>query len=542
MFDVRVAVSEQRRFVQPLTLLGTHAADRVPATEGSAVDLADVERLEQIGPAVWAEDSPSPALLARVAREALASDILGNGRFSGPIPSPLAPARPAGFGEFRANQALLDELEPDTVRMAVGEPTFNGTPDLSLHSENAVAGALVFASDAMIVALPACTEAVSVRYTPDAGFQTRELEDALERVTGRVGRRGRVMLVWRTYQGGNTLVVDGVSDVARKGWHRIKLAALGGAVLVARVVFAAHRVLRRERRDITFKRRRQAAELADEGTASACPDLAAAAGMQLDAAVVAVHGTMASAVPLAAALRPRAGPAPVVRFEHDTWLGITDNARDLADRIVDLGARDVLLVGHSRGGLVARHAAEIVAGAESHPHVRVVTLGTPFKGSPHVGPTGTALLGGRALLGVVRMASGAVAIDVSTYVAGLLIRGPLPRGIAAMDPHSDYLAAFAHRSPERTTTVAGAIDPSGPVEANGIGFLRGIAATAFGGHPNDLVVSEDSARGDCIDTLTVETDHFSYWENQDVLDLIVRQLPYDGGRGTPKPILVPRSI
>ncbi len=528
MFDVVATVDGQRRSTRPLTLLGAHGADRASEAAGAGDVLADVKRLEQYAREAWGEDAPGPALLARVMREAVASDVLGRGNtggFIGPIPSPLAPARPDGFGAFQANQAFLDELEPDIVRLAVGEPTFNGTPDVSLHIENSVAGALVFTSDAMIVALPPYAEAVSVRYTPDDGFQTREFDDALARVTAPVRRPGRAMLLWRAYQGENTLEVDGVSDLARRGWHRITLAPLRGTVLVARVVFAAHRLLRRESGDLTFKKRRPGAELADTDTASDCPDLGASSALKLDAAVVAVHGTMASAVPLAAALRLRAGPTPVVRFEHDTWLAVADNARDLAHRLADLGARDMLLVGHSRGGLVARHAAELVAQAGSPPRVHVVTLGTPFKGSPHVGPSGTALLGARALLGMVRLGSGAVGIDLTTYVAGLLIRGRLPRGIAAMDPGSDYLAAFAHRPPTETTTVAGAIDPAGPVEANTVGFLRGIAKTAFGGQPNDLVVSEDSARGECADTLTVEADHFSYWQNRKVLDRIVQRMP-----------------
>ena len=58
---------------------------------------------------------------------------------------------------------------------------------------------------------------------------------------------------------------------------------------------------------------------------------------------------MACALPLAEALRKRAGPTSVVRFEHDTWLPIIDNASELAARLADVGARDVLLVAHSRG-------------------------------------------------------------------------------------------------------------------------------------------------------------------------------------------------
>ena len=87
---------------------------------------------------------------------------------------------------------------------------------------------------------------------------------------------------------------------------------------------------------------------------------------------------------------------------------------------------------------------------------------------------------------MARLASSAVVVDLTTHAAGLLIRSRLPRAIAAMEPGSDYLTAFAHRPPDRTTTIAGAIDPSDPVEANTLGFLRGDAPTAFGRHSNDL--------------------------------------------------------
>jgi pimeloyl-ACP methyl ester carboxylesterase len=388
-----------------------------------------------------------------------------------------------------------------------------------------VLGALVFAVDSVIVPLPAAAADVAVRYVPDAGFQERERADAETRVAQRVGRQARPILNWRAYVGSNTLVLDGFARAARNGWHRIQLAPLGPSVLVGKMIFAAHRRLPGERSDFTAARRRRGAEHSDAATTAACVDIRDASGLKPDI-VVAVHGTMACAVGLASKLRPLVTPPegvdgwPLVRYEHDTWQPIESNARELADRLVALGVERAVLVGHSRGGLVIRHAAELAQAAKPGLWIRIVTLGTPFAGTPYVGAARTSLLGGRALLGALRLATGAVAIDVPTRLAGLLILGGLPRGIAAMDVGSDYFSGFAHRPPSATSTVAGDIDPTGPDDAFGLGLLRGMATSAFEGQENDLVVSTESARGKSPDTLTVTSDHFSYLCQAATLDAI----------------------
>jgi len=314
---------------------------------------------------------------------------------------------------------------------------------------------------------------------------------------------------------------------------------LGAGILVARIAFAAHRRLPGPRPDFSASHRRRSWELSDPETAAACADIADCSGLFPNIAV-AVHGTMASAVPLAALLRSRTD-WPVVRYEHDTWLPIEANARELAEQLDRLGVTAAVLIGHSRGGLVLRHAAEIAQAKNPGLVVQSVTLGTPFGGTPYVGPAGTSLLGARALLGVLRLATGAIAVDAATRLAGLLILGGLPRGIAAMDVGSDYLSGFAHRALTATTTVAGDIDPAGPDNANTVGFLHGVAGTAFPGQATDLVVSTESARGNCVDTVTVASDHFSYLRQDAVhaaidgaLDTVVAS--QDAGTGIATPI------
>ena len=123
-----------------------------------------------------------------------------------------------------------------------------------------------------------------------------------------------------------------------------------------------------------------------------------------------------------------------------------------------------------------------------------------------------------------RQASKACALNEQSpqkaYGGGKNGGGDLPRGIAAMDVGSDYLSGFAHRVPSAATTVAGAFDARGPKDGSTIGFLRGVAPSAFQGQANDLVVATDSAAANPDDSPIVECDHFSHLKNEEALRAI----------------------
>ena len=551
VFVANLTVEGRRRRGRPVTLAGVHVEER--RTRGTVAEpvISSVEGLADTARDNWGDYAPFPALIERVSRDAAASDILGRSlsverSFVGDIASPLARAAPHDFGRFTSDQGVLDGLAAASgedsdfhARFAVGDPTVSGIPDISLYIGQKIVGSMVFAADSVIIPLPAGADSVSVRYLPDPGFQHDEAIDAENRIAASIGLPARPMLIWRAYFGTNTFIIDGVQRTGRAGWRQVKLAGLGAGVLVARIVFAAHRKLPGPRPDPSASRRRRSWELSDPKTAAACADIRDLSGVHPHIAV-AVHGTMASAVEMAALLRSRKD-WPVVRYEHDTWLPIEANARELAEQLDRLEVTTAVLIGHSRGGLVLRHAAEIAQAKMPGLVVRSVTLGTPFGGTPYVGPAGTSLLGARALLGVLRLATGAIAVDAGTRLAGLLILGGLPRGIAAMDVGSDYLSGFAHRALTATTTIAGDIDPTGADDANTVGFLRGVAGTAFPGQENDLVVSTESARGNCGDTVTVASDHFSYLRQDAVhavIDGALRTMvaSRDAGTGSATPI------
>jgi hypothetical protein len=91
------------------------------------------------------------------------------------------------------------------------------------------------------------------------------------------------------------------------------------------------------------------------------------------------------------------------------------------------GCRRVSVVAHSRGGLVARHAAELLA-ARGGPEVELLTPGTLFLGTPIVDGVRAGLLGVRVMLGGLRVPGGFAVVDSGTRLAGLLIWSQSPPG------------------------------------------------------------------------------------------------------------------
>ena len=106
-------------------------------------------------------------------------------------------------------------------------------------------------------------------------------------------------------------------------------------------------------------------------------------------AVYCVHGTADFASAFSLVAERSIGKMPeaisgfnLVSFEgRGTGLGIDDFARQLAEKIIANGDNDVVLAGHSRGGLVSAYLAEYLA-QEYGIRVRaVIAVGAPFAGS-----------------------------------------------------------------------------------------------------------------------------------------------------------------
>lgn len=236
-----------------------------------------------------------------------------------------------------------------------------------------------------------------------------------------------------------------------------------------------------------------------------------------------VHGTVSTALEATDVLRHDVS-VPFFRYEHDTFLEIDENAYDLArllaDRLRHRGRVD--LVGHSRGGLVARVAADLLRhGSLEHGvpcrddlRVRVLTLGTPHAGTPVVNAGSRALT---ALAGAARFGAAPLPDPASMLLKYLLRFVRLPSGIKDMAVRSGFLRALAVTGAPPDLVSVGGDYRRGPIpESSGVralGRVRGL----FEGRPNDLVVGVRSAtavgRGVSLDE---SCGHFGYAHRAEV--------------------------
>jgi len=117
-----------------------------------------------------------------------------------------------------------------------------------------------------------------------------------------------------------------------------------------------------------------------------------------------------------------------------------------------------VFVAHSRGGLIARHVADLIRHEGLPWQVQVITLGAPFLGTPLVqAARGTVVGGLRYMMGMIRLAGGIV-VDVGTRLVGLMLRDPPPPGIGAMSPDADYLDPYRDYPAAVDRAFAGNVD------------------------------------------------------------------------------------
>lgn len=481
-----------------------HGAARVAATERPAITRDRLETLPERVNELWPDSDVPAGLLSHVVREAFASDLaLGE---SPETWSPLGDVRYESFGRMRENDASGDAFGPLPTRVQIAEPTAAGPPVVEFVVDDEVVSRLLYGRDALVMVVPADTDAVEVE---DLDRDGDEL--VLD------GSESDDLMVWRFYTGDNSWMRDAVTR-AVDGVHRLKIVAADVGVLVARVVKVSAKWVNRMPGDPLARRRLVTAEARNQEVASSCPVLQAATAA-IVAPVVVVHGTMSTGLALAAAARECAGPSvDIRRFEHDTWLPAESNARELADLVGRWVTHRVLFIAHSRGGLVVRHAMDLLTAEHSHLNLSAVTLGTPFHGTPSVTAAKVAFRGVHALMGGLRWQGGPV-VDSVTRLAGLAIRRDPPQGILDMWPGpGGYLAGLKHRPLQSTLAFAGAVKKEG---ADAYGFLSGFADELLSDGSHDLVVPTRSAiNGPTGSGTTVPCDHFSYLENRTVLTAI----------------------
>lgn len=512
------------RRAEVVTLLGRHSS-------GSIDDLSlprdAVRRALQV---TWQrtnfEQLPE-ALAERVAREAMGSDLAvgteqtGSDLAVGAEPrvgetpdtwSPLGELRHDSFGRLEAFSRLgLIDDEDAPLRLADGFQ--QGSPVVVFRAGGEDVAVLSYHPDSFVVAV----SAEALRLTIRSEGEDEEANVAWSQLRELVGGARRDVMVWRVYSGENSWIRD-IVTTSVSGVHSLALVGLeGAAFVVGRAVRVRARRLDGAGGDPFHKRNRRRAEARDPQTSAACPGLNTSP-KPVDRAVVVVHGTMSNGMALARAAKSwlPAG-TPIRRFEHDTWASLKTNAHELASLIVEEVQDEVCLLAHSRGGLVASRAA-ILLNKSAGVSVRdVITLGTPFEGTPMAVGAEVGFMGVRALMGGLRFAGGPT-VDAVSRLAGLAIRTTVPPGLRLMYPDSDTLELLREALPANLRPVAASTDPQRAYYGLGVA-KRGVGNGVFAGQPNDLVVGQASALASLSGT-RLHCDHYSYLEQRPVRDLV----------------------
>jgi pimeloyl-ACP methyl ester carboxylesterase len=451
----------------------------------------------------------SESLVQRVIREALTSDLVSGRDFE--HSSPLASPDRTDVDEFNGSMARIGEgaLTGDDYPQIAFSASTGENPVVSLAFDGDTVGALTFHPDAFVIAIDADFTDVEVAYDfNDGGIASAwaQREETAELISD---PSHGMAVVWRLYTGEHSNSTDGVSE----GWRvRVNVeAVVGPAILVGRMAMFSHGRLRRDKKDPLYPFRRASGEEKYPHSRSAYPAIETVASCS-PTAIIAVHGTMAAATDLAAAIVDELGQHRLVlRFEHDTWLPIPENALELVGHIERLGLTRVTFVAHSRGGLVARDAMETLA-VSNRVKSTLIALGSPFDGTPIVDGVDGGLLALTALTGMLKNVTGPVGF-AANRLAGMLLKFRLPRGIEDMSPTASYLRAFKRVSND-IVAFAGSIDAQAERPSQGLAknLAHGFATGVFGPVENDYVVAAASSRHlvSAENVTHIESDHFSY--------------------------------
>ena len=241
---------------------------------------------------------------------------------------------------------------------------------------------------------------------------------------------------------------------------RTRAAAIAGKVLRR----ASDRSQPTLTRDPGFSARLHRSEQEHSRCAAAFPDLAQSAPSTAQRAAVFIHGTVSCGIQSLKELWPSLSAAglqkyvPLYRYEHDTFRPIDENAEELMTLIAErLQVDELYLIGHSRGGIVARYAAQLLESGRAKPNVKeILTIGTPHLGTPLVS-MGTTVIHTIYKLGETVL-SMVPAVGALSQAFGYLVDSPeLPAGINALARDSQLLTGMRPYGINRKVTCWGAL-------------------------------------------------------------------------------------
>jgi hypothetical protein len=236
-----------------------------------------------------------------------------------------------------------------------------------------------------------------------------------------------------------------------------------------------------------------------------------------------VHGTIACCLPSLSQLGKL--PVKTFRFEHDTFRSIRENAEDLLKAIHDYArhATSLVLVGHSRGGLVARYAAEHWARRLPGRPPAVLTFGTPHAGTPlataGIRVFDAAVGGGQAAIDAIPT------WDPISLATKLLLKSRVkwlpPPGIYEMQPKAGFIGALGVPPDLRVWGAAWKLGSSGKLRKR-TRYAFDFAEGAFKGEPHDLVVATSSSLAVGATQPVLDCNHFQYFGSPEVMDALSR--------------------
>jgi pimeloyl-ACP methyl ester carboxylesterase len=205
-------------------------------------------------------------------------------------------------------------------------------------------------------------------------------------------------------------------------------------------------------------------------------------------------------------------------FPHDSLThSVEKNADDLLAKLRNLGLPPTILVGHSRGGLVARAAAVKNAKAQSGDKIEIRAMVT--FGTPHNGAALAELPGGAIFVSLLGQAAGQSArvASIGDVLSCYLADESFP-GVSDLKPvrtKKEYLDTLqsaegnlAHNERIPIKRIGGTAKPSGAI--------AWLWKRVTGSDENDLVVELKSslpygARNG--DQMIKGCDHFSYFKD-----------------------------
>jgi pimeloyl-ACP methyl ester carboxylesterase len=320
-------------------------------------------------------------------------------------------------------------------------------------------------------------------------------------------------------EGGSTLaaIEPRGTEFPRRYHYDVELPAQAAGFLVVKPLYRLAKNLRVRARDPLWPARLGRAERGHSEMPPRLEDAQPSEGRL----IVLVHGLASTAAEMARMLKPLALNA--ARFEHDTFISIARNASGLRKLLEEHAetADEIILLCHSRGGLVARAAADLLP-EEVARRTAIHTFGTPH--------TGTPLADFAPIVSLIHLVDffrhpWDVVRAADRYVLPRTWR--TPEGIEEMSPDDEFIDRMI-RGAHKQVALLNSWGAEYRDGCGGAWWHRPFATACAGilSAPHDLIVPESSCLGAGAKQgpLDAPSTHFDYLGLEQIHDYLRRML------------------